>query len=155
MTSITRRSFISAAAAGAVRLALGPMARAAGKGRSMPEIGVNSTSPANLTDSPKELVRIDYTSGVDGLKDRALVCPSSSETWVVTIHGHGSHDDQLYTRPDLEQTWLPAFLGHKLEILTPNLRDNAWRSPTAATARPSTTAQRGWIGCRGRCRMLG
>lgn len=47
------------------------------------------------------------------------------------IHGHGSHEDQLYTRPDIRDSWLPAFRETGAGILTPNLRDNAWMSPAA------------------------
>lgn len=138
MTKLTRRNFIALAAAGAVELALGGSARAGDLPRAIERknmntgITVESTAPSSIPDSPEGLVRLDYISGVDGIKDWAMVRPSESKVWMVVIHGHGSHGDQLYTRPDIKQMWLPVFLGHKFGILTPNLRDNAWMCPSAA-----------------------
>jgi pimeloyl-ACP methyl ester carboxylesterase len=47
------------------------------------------------------------------------------------IHGHGSTGDQLFTRPDIRDNWLPLFRAQH-GILTLNLRGNAWMSPAAA-----------------------
>ena len=83
---------------------------------------------------PGGLQRLDTISRVDGAADWALALPPArGDTWVVCIHGHGSHGDQLYTRPDLREKWLPDILRRGLGILTPNLRDNAWMCPAAAT----------------------
>jgi pimeloyl-ACP methyl ester carboxylesterase len=80
---------------------------------------------------PDGVVRWTYASGVDGFRDKALVCPGRSRTWFVVIHGHGSHEDQLYTRADIRQAWLGPLRDSGAGILTPNLRDNAWMSPAA------------------------
>jgi len=80
-----------------------------------------------------EVLRVDYRSPKDGYADWTLVRPSErAELWVVCLHGHGSHGDQLYTRPDIRDWWLSRFLQHRVGILTPNLRDNAWMGPAAA-----------------------
>lgn len=54
-----------------------------------------------------------------------------SQDWVVVLHGHGSNGDQLFTREDMKTIWLPAFHKMNLNILAPNLRDNAWMNPQA------------------------
>lgn len=79
------------------------------------------------------LMRLDFESEFDGARDWALALPSdSSDLWVVCIHGHGSAADQLYTREDIRDCWLPYFLDHGLSILTPNVRGNSWMGPGAA-----------------------
>jgi pimeloyl-ACP methyl ester carboxylesterase len=76
--------------------------------------------------------RIDYRSGRDGLADWALARPpAKGGIWLVCLHGHGSHGDQLYTRRDIRERWLPEFLDRGLGVLTPNRRDNAWMGPAA------------------------
>lgn len=80
---------------------------------------------------PAGVFQWTYESGLDGVRDKALVWPGSHPVWVVVIHGHGSHEDQLYTRPDIRANWLPAIRETGAGILTPNLRDNAWMSPAA------------------------
>ncbi|MHC4883863.1 MAG: alpha/beta hydrolase family protein [Planctomycetota bacterium] len=83
--------------------------------------------------SVEGLERLSCESGVDGAGDWALFLPGSRpELCIVCLHGHGSHGDQLYTRPDIRDSWLPAFRATGAAILTPNLRDNAWMSPAAA-----------------------
>jgi pimeloyl-ACP methyl ester carboxylesterase len=47
------------------------------------------------------------------------------------IHGHGSHGDQIFTRPDVRDAWYPLVTEKHLGLLSPNLRDNAWMSPAA------------------------
>jgi pimeloyl-ACP methyl ester carboxylesterase len=74
--------------------------------------------------------RLSYR-GASGLDDWALLWPAAGATCVVQLHGHGSHGDQLYTRADIRDAWLPVYRRHSLGILTPNLRDNAWMSPEA------------------------
>jgi pimeloyl-ACP methyl ester carboxylesterase len=80
---------------------------------------------------PPGLRRWTYSSAIDGLADRALVLPGTVPIWFVMVHGHGSHEDQLYTRPDLRDAWLEALRRTGGGLLTPNLRDNAWMSPAA------------------------
>ena len=83
---------------------------------------------------PEGLMRLDYASDVDGLKDWALLLPGENrELWIVFIHGHGSHGDQLFTREDIRELWLPVFRGTGAGILCVNLRDNAWMGPAAAS----------------------
>ena len=89
--------------------------------------------PYSHPDFSDTIDRVEYTSSADGRKDWALVrLGQKSGTWVVCIHGHGSHGDQLYTREDIRERWLGEFIKVGGGILTPNLRDNAWMSPAAA-----------------------
>ena len=82
---------------------------------------------------PKGVRRLDYESGVDGFQDWGLMLPGrKSQLWIVMIHGHGSTGDQLYTRRDIRENWLPAFLESGAGILTVNLRGNSWMGPAAA-----------------------
>lgn len=76
--------------------------------------------------------RWEYESPIDGLIDWALVRNGrdGNGPWVVVLHGHGSTGDQLFTRDDLRPRELQiAELG--LGLLCPNLRGNAWMSPSA------------------------
>lgn len=88
--------------------------------------------PAALEYAPDSSYRMEYMSGVDGLRDWAIVCPYKTSTWIVNLHGHGSHGDQLFTREDIRNAWLPKFLSLGAGIICPNLRDNAWMCPSAA-----------------------
>ena len=78
-------------------------------------------------------MRLDYESGLDGIADWCLALPPKPgvKDWIVCIHGHGSHGNQLYIRADIKTSWLPYYLERGLGILTPNLRNNAWMSPSA------------------------
>jgi pimeloyl-ACP methyl ester carboxylesterase len=79
------------------------------------------------------ILRVDYVSGADGQKDWAVLMPQDgAETLAVMLHGHGSGGDQLLTRPDIRDRWLPALRSAGLGIVCPNLRGNAWMSPAAA-----------------------
>jgi pimeloyl-ACP methyl ester carboxylesterase len=90
-------------------------------------------TPADDTAFPEGVLRLDYQSSVDGRVDYAYVWPGAKpDFWIVVIHGHGSHGDQLYTRPDIRDEWLPEFRKTGGGIITPNLRDNAWMSRAAA-----------------------
>lgn len=95
---------------------------------------VQKITTAQIASAPDGLVRYDYEGDLDNHSDWALLCPPTRDDglWLVMIHGHGSHGDQLYTRPDLQRVWLPHFLKLGLGILSPNLRDNAWMGPAAA-----------------------
>ena len=82
---------------------------------------------------PPGLLRLDYESALDGRPDWALVLPGQKKhLWVIVIHGHGSAGDQLYTRRDVRETWLPVFIKSGAGILTVNLRGNSWMGPAAA-----------------------
>lgn len=79
------------------------------------------------------LLRLEYQSDVDELSDWALLLPGKNPSLcIVVLHGHGSTGDQLYTRADIREAWLPNFLASGAGILTVNLRGNAWMSPAAA-----------------------
>ena len=82
---------------------------------------------------PAELKRVRYKSGVDGMDDWAMVLPppNNGTKWLVCIHGHGSLGDQLYTRKDIRDWYLPRFQERGYGILTPTLRGNAWMAPSA------------------------
>ena len=94
---------------------------------------VRSFAPARLDGVPEGVLQLDYV-GLGGREDWALVWKPGREsaTWLVNLHGHGSHGDQLFTRPDIRRDWLPLFRSAGLGILAPNLRDNAWMCPEAA-----------------------
>lgn len=84
-------------------------------------------------DFPVGIKRLEYDSGVDGVRDWGLLLPGRRRAlWIVVLHGHGARGDQLYTRKDIRETWLPEFLNTGAGILTLNLRGNAWMSPAAA-----------------------
>lgn len=88
---------------------------------------------ADVPGAPAGLLSLSYASRVDGFRDRALLLPGADPSlWIVMVHGHGSHENQLYVRPDINSRWLPAFRAAGAGVLTPNLRDNAWMSPAAA-----------------------
>ncbi len=83
---------------------------------------------------PAGMQRLDYASAMDGEHDWALLRPGKRhKLWIVVLHGHGARGDQLYTRHDMREKWLPKFLATDAGIITLNLRGNAWMSP-AATA---------------------
>ena len=75
--------------------------------------------------------RFDYVSRVDGFADWGYAVPGSKDVWIVCLHGHRSNGDQLFVRPDLRDTWLPAFRATGAGILTLNLRNNNWMGPKA------------------------
>ena len=89
--------------------------------------------PAGVAGVPAGVQRLDYESGADGRRDWALAWapPGASRRWLVMVHGHGSHGDQLYVRADIREAWLGRFRELGFGLLTPNLRDNAWMSPAA------------------------
>ncbi len=79
--------------------------------------------------------RITYRSDVNGITDWALLerpADSATTRWIVNLHGHGATGDQLYTRPDIRDDWLPMFRELGVGILALNLRGNAWMGPAAA-----------------------
>ena len=79
-----------------------------------------------------EFRRIEYQSAFDGKKDWYLYHDAGpGKTCVVVLHGHGSHGDQLLTRPDLA-SWGACLERLDVSVVSPNLRDNAWMSPAAA-----------------------
>jgi len=82
---------------------------------------------------PAGIQRLDYASGYDGFQDWALLLPGkNNRLWIIVIHGHGSNGDQLYTRQDIREKWLPVFLKSGAGLLTVNLRGNSWMGPAAA-----------------------
>ena len=82
---------------------------------------------------PEDLIKLEYQSAYDDRKDWALLLPGENpEFWIVVLHGHGSHGDQLYTRKDVRKAWLEPLRATGAGIITPNLRDNAWMNPAAA-----------------------
>jgi pimeloyl-ACP methyl ester carboxylesterase len=84
-------------------------------------------------DKPDGVLRLEYRGIADHVSQWALVWPNEkSKDWAVVIHGHGSRGDQLFTRPDVRDLWLPAIRERGLNLITPDLRANAWMSPHAA-----------------------
>lgn len=94
------------------------------------EINILETHPWQ-DDSSTGIIQVTYQSQFDGFKDQALVKRASSPNWVVVIHGHGSNETQLFTREDIKKCWLPQFEKADFNILTVNLRGNAWMNPDA------------------------
>lgn len=125
--SISRRTFLALTAAGVLRMTTEVMGESLERKFSVDRIG-----PAAMPGVPDEVQRFEFTSDVDGLRDWGLVLPSSSDTWVVFVHGHGSGGDQLFTRPDMRDSWLPDVRKRGLGILTVNVRGNSWMCPSAA-----------------------
>lgn len=79
------------------------------------------------------LLRLKYQSSLDDLRDWALILPGKNPSfWIIVTHGHGATGDQLFTRQDIRESWLPQMLDCGAGILTVNLRGNAWMSPAAA-----------------------
>jgi pimeloyl-ACP methyl ester carboxylesterase len=92
-----------------------------------------SNSPVESEFYPDGLRKVEYESSVDGFYDWALLYPAeNTDLWIVVIHGHGSNGDQLFTRQDVREAWLPVFLNSGASILSVNLRGNAWMGPDAA-----------------------
>lgn len=82
---------------------------------------------------PDGLLKLEYQSSYDSFRDWALLLPGRNpEFWIVVLHGHGSHGDQLYVRQDVRENWLKPFRETGAGIITPNLRNNAWMNPAAA-----------------------
>ena len=79
---------------------------------------------------PDGTMRISYASSVDGYEDWALFLPGDPHRpVVVNIHGSFSTGDQLYTRQDIRNHFLPVFLRERLSVLTPNLRGTTYMCP--------------------------
>jgi len=132
-SSDNRRPATTQAAPAVGNAASAPATAEAATTQAAPGIEVVRVVPQTRADLPAGLVRIEYTSRLDGASDWALALPpDEGRTWVVCIHGHGSAGDQLYKRADVRRAWLPAFQKEHFGILTPNLRGNAWMSPKAA-----------------------
>jgi pimeloyl-ACP methyl ester carboxylesterase len=97
----------------------------------LPEVRL-SPWPAPPAEAGKDVSRLDYKSGWDGQPDWGVLIPGKPRCdWAVVLHGHGSGGDQLLTRPDIRDQWLPALRSAGLGILSVNLRGNAWMSPAA------------------------
>ncbi len=96
---------------------------------------LKDTVLTNITggEYPPDTYRLEYRSCADGFGDAALVHPPADGRgdWMVVIHGHGSHETQLYLRQDVRGVQLTAYLKLGMGIVTPNLRDNAWMGPAA------------------------
>lgn len=107
------------------------------------------TQPSPLADA---VSKVTYRSAVDHADDWMLVeAPAAAVDWVVVLHGHGSTGDQLYTRPDIRDTWLPLLRELNLGIVSPNLRGNAWMGPAAVADLRSIIR---WVKQQGAQRVL-
>ncbi len=79
---------------------------------------------------PWGTTRLSFTSDVDGLQDWALFRPGDpGKPVLVYLHGSFSTGDQLYTRRDIRDHFLPVFLEEGMGLLTPNLRGTTYMCP--------------------------
>lgn len=96
-----------------------------------------SLTPYSGPSIPAGVQRLTYVSVVDNCEDWALLWPpegsepDSPATWVVSLHGHGSTGDQLYTYDKVREHRLDGLRKEGWGILSPNLRGNAWMCPAA------------------------
>ena len=88
-----------------------------------------SCAPVTSAGYPGGLVRLEYVSSADGIRDDALLLPSHDDRWVVCIHGFGGKSTQLFMRTDIKRAWLPCYLERGLGIAAPTLRGNSWMRP--------------------------
>lgn len=80
-----------------------------------------------------QYIRKDFCSKVDHIADYYYVRNGRENApCVVVLHGHGSHGDQLLTRPDLEG-WGDFLEENDFSVISPNLRNNAWMSVEAVS----------------------
>ncbi|MBP5637983.1 MAG: hypothetical protein J6X55_00765 [Victivallales bacterium] len=77
-----------------------------------------------------DYTRHSYISTVDGKEDWYLFHKGKRPIAIVTMHGHGSHGDQIIKRADVaeRQNFLEKL---DVSVISPNLRDNAWMSAPA------------------------
>lgn len=90
---------------------------------------------------PKGLLRVLFNG------DRNLLYPGENGIGVVCIHGHGSHEDQIFTGknwPDLTAL-KQKLLREGFGILSPNLFGNLWMAPKAVDTLAALIAH-----CRGK-----
>lgn len=76
-------------------------------------------------------MKLTYESSCDDLTDWAYIENGTENIWVISLHGHGSTGEQLYTRKDIVEYYLHSIRKKGLGIVAPNLRKNAWMSPCA------------------------
>ena len=77
-------------------------------------------------------LKMEFTSPRDGLRDYYMFHDAGPDSLcLVFLHGHGSHGDQLFTRPDIASN-IPLIERFRMSVIAPNLRDNAWMSSAAA-----------------------
>jgi pimeloyl-ACP methyl ester carboxylesterase len=92
--------------------------------------GIEGTADEALF--PGGTVRISYASDVDGYEDWALFRPGAPDRPVVVyLHGSFASGDQLFTRPDIRDHFVPVLLREDLGILAPNLRGTVYMCPAA------------------------
>jgi pimeloyl-ACP methyl ester carboxylesterase len=76
--------------------------------------------------------RFEYTSNIDNTNDWYVYRHSGdNKDCVVVLHGHGSHGDQLLTWKSTRAFWEKFLQEEKVNVFSPNLRDNAWMCPNA------------------------
>ena len=79
------------------------------------------------------LERFEYTSSVDGTKDWFVYHHEGTDKdCILILHGHGSHGDQLLKKPEWIALWERNVKKYNCNLLSPNLRDDAWMCPAAA-----------------------
>ena len=79
------------------------------------------------------LERFEYTSSIDGTKDWFVYHhEGTGKDCILILHGHGSHGDQLLKKPEWIALWERNVKKYNCNLLSPNLRDDAWMCPAAA-----------------------
>ena len=76
--------------------------------------------------------KLSYVSAADGSSDWAMYHHQGEGDCVIVLHGHGSRGDQILLREDC-QPWLEKFRSERMNVLSPNLRGNAWMCPLAVS----------------------
>ena len=81
---------------------------------------------------PQRAMRIAFRSGFDGTTDWALHVPGdANRSMVVYLHGSFSNADQILTRPDVRDHWLPRIVGAGHPLLSINMRNTSYMNPAA------------------------
>lgn len=95
---------------------------------------IRAIVPVQAEPYPAGTLRLTYASGVDGVEDWALFLPGDPrQNTVVYLHGSFAHADQIFTRADIRNFWLPRIQRAGHPLLSVNLRDTAYMSPAATT----------------------
>lgn len=78
-----------------------------------------------------KLLKYDYE--YEGIKDYCLVEKGETNNYIVVLHGHGGHADELYTQKKYAfKYWYPPIKKHKLGIICFETQGNGWMNEDVA-----------------------